>query len=570
MTKNNGNYVFLPPRLPMAGPYVPVHPPMPMAGAYAPVNPPLPMAGMGQVEAWQPNVLGVDVTPPATGGIIDSIVTMLSDIPWWGWVGGGIACYWLAKKSGILKNPDDYYTKEDTLLTEEEKAGKAEVDAVQAEIASKTGVEVQTIIASTDEQKQQQIAASIAVTAGLPIIIWGPPGIGKTEWAYALAKRLNAHMEVVLGSTKDPTDIAGIPNARDATVIPPTWAKNLRKAVLSGKKTILFLDEFSAATEIVHSALLRVIREHVVGDLDLDADPNDPKKSVPHNLKVRVIAAANQKKYSAGGRELPAPAANRIIHLFWDVPNPRTWAMGMLTGDWGEKQVYIVPDDWKKGREYISAKEDIATFLQLYPIHRHNMPRERVKQGVAWPSPRSWDIAAEALGAVRAMRRTEKIDERVENILIVGAVGDEAGGAFNKWLRGKEAAVARRKATGKFSDIEHVIKDPSKWGIPADQEHAEITREILISMTNAIMHKPTLERWHKGWEVLKTIYDRADKKLGDSSLVDFVRSALHYSADILDEMVDDERFPQIIGEKIPEPPVGYEEILVTSGRRVSP
>jgi hypothetical protein len=144
---------------------------------------------------------------------------------------------------------------------------------------------------------------------------------------------------------------------------------------------------------------------------------------VPNNLKVRVVAAANQKKYSAGGRELPAPAANRIIHLFWDVPNPRTWAMGMLTGDWGEKQVYIVPDDWKNGREYISAKEDITTFLQLYPIHRHKMPeKDRVKQGLAWPSPRSWDIAAEALGAVRSMRRTEKIDERVENILIVGAV----------------------------------------------------------------------------------------------------------------------------------------------------
>jgi hypothetical protein len=130
--------------------------------------------------------------------------------------------------------------------------------------------------------------------------------------------------------------------------------------------------------------------------------------------------------------------------------------------------------------------------------------------------------------------------------------------------------VARRKASGKFSDIEHVIKSPSKWSIPADQEHAEITREILISMTNAIMHKPTLERWHKGWEILKTIYDRADKKLGDSSLIDFVRSALYYSADILDEMVDDERFPQIVGEKIPDPPVGYEEILVASGRRVSP
>lgn len=569
MTKNSGNYVFLRPQLPMAGPYVPLTPPLPMAGAYAPLNPPLPMAGMGQVEAWQPNVLGEDVSPPTTSGIIDSLITMLSDIPWWGWVGGGVACYWLANKTGILRNPDDYYQLDDVYIapkaTKKQKAGEPE-EEIEEEIEVIPGYEhkfkgdtkvVVDLMNAQEEQKSQQQAASIAITANLPVLIWGPPGIGKTEWVYALGRAIGAKVTVVLASTKDPADIAGIPRAKTGEVIPPPWAKDIDKSRRSGKKNILFLDEFTASIPMVQAALLRVVREKFIGELDLDPP------GVPEDLRVRVVAAANEKEYSAAGMDLPAASANRFIHLKWRAPDRSMWAKGILYGDWGEQYIFEVTDNWRDSPEHFSARADVAAFLQRYPALRHNMPeRDRKRQGMAWASPRTWEMAADALGAVRFLRRDHTVADRVESILIRGSVGNDAGKEFEKWLLGKNKNLQERKAMRMISDVEDILEQPKKWDIPINDKAIGATKGALFNMVISIMKRPTLERWYKGWNVLKFLNDEAEKTMKGTALKGFKKTALVTYAAALDDMVDDTRFPNISSEKIKEAPPGFEEILV--------
>ena len=57
-------------------------------------------------------------------------------------------------------------------------------------------------------------ALSIAVQAGVPILTWGPPGIGKTATITMLADGLSLPLEVVLASIREPADFSGLPVIR--------------------------------------------------------------------------------------------------------------------------------------------------------------------------------------------------------------------------------------------------------------------------------------------------------------------------------------------------------------------
>src|SRR5262245_62386462 len=94
--------------------------------------------------------------------------------------------------------------------------------------------------------------------------------------------------EVVIASIREPSDFAGLPVVvADGGVrfAPPRWARRLHGA----GRGVLFLDEISTAPPAVQAALLRVVLERVVGDLELPA-------------AVAVVAAANPPE--AGGRRL--------------------------------------------------------------------------------------------------------------------------------------------------------------------------------------------------------------------------------------------------------------------------
>ena len=71
-----------------------------------------------------------------------------------------------------------------------------------------------------------------ALQAGIPTIIWGPPGVGKTATVYELARRLDLHLEVVIASLHEPSDFNGLPIRVNASVemAPPAWAVRLKEA----------------------------------------------------------------------------------------------------------------------------------------------------------------------------------------------------------------------------------------------------------------------------------------------------------------------------------------------------
>src|SRR6516165_11693296 len=167
-------------------------------------------------------------------------------------------------------------------------------------------------------------ALGVAVAAGVPVLLWGAPGTGKTSAIRAMAGVMGLPCETVIASIREPSDFAGLPIVvgDEVRFAPPAWARRLAEA----GQGLLFLDELSTAPPAVQAALLRVVLERAVGDLTL---PDD----------VAVVAAANPPEQAAGGWDLSPPLANRLCHLDWPVDQDRF--VEALTSGWPSPEIGI-------------------------------------------------------------------------------------------------------------------------------------------------------------------------------------------------------------------------------------
>ncbi|MCW2570964.1 MAG: ATPase associated with various cellular 5 [Frankiales bacterium] len=146
---------------------------------------------------------------------------------------------------------------------------------------------------------QTTVLLDAAAEAGVPVLLIGGAGIGKSSKLRALAAARGIHQEIITASVHDPADFNGFPHLKDGAFEfePPAWA---RRAAAAGTCRIVF-DEINTAPHTVQAALLRVILEGVVGPLTLPG--------------AQFIAAMNPVDIAVGGWELPPPMANRFLHV---------------------------------------------------------------------------------------------------------------------------------------------------------------------------------------------------------------------------------------------------------------
>jgi len=308
-------------------------------------------------------------------------------------------------------------------------------------------------------------ALTVAVAARVPVLLWGAPGTGKTSAIRAMADAAGLPCETVIASIREPSDFAGLPIVvgQGVRFAPPAWAQRLAAA----GRGLLFLDELSTAPPAVQAALLRVVLERVVGDLDLPAD-------------VAVVAAANPPEQAADGWDLSAPLANRLCHLAWDI-NPRAVADG-LAGGWAPPQVPELAGGWEA--EEILARGLVAAFLRARPALACAPPSDPASAGRGWPSPRTWEMAARLWAAAGAAGAGDE----ARSVLVRGCVGDGAGAEFLTWLLEMD-----------LPDPEEVLADPGAFRLP---DRADRAYAVLAAVTSAITAEPSPERWAAGWRVL--------------------------------------------------------------------
>jgi hypothetical protein len=313
-------------------------------------------------------------------------------------------------------------------------------------------------------------ALALAVSANLPVLLWGEPGIGKSATLRQLAAGLGTPMETVIASVHEPSDFAGLPIVGDDPAVtgvpmaPPDWAVRLATA----GEGLLFFDELSSAPPAVQAALLRVVLERHVGSLRLpDA--------------IRIVAAANPPASAADGWHLSPPLANRFIHLHW-THDPATVARG-LAGTWPAVEVPVV-DTRRMGTAVAKARGAVAGFLTARPGLAHHLPSDTEGRGGAWPSPRTWDMVLRLL----AFHHACGTGADALALGVVGAIGDGAGLEFTSYLEQLD-----------LPDPERVLANPDAFTLP---KRGDRQLACLTAIVSSVRSRTTRARWEAAWTVL--------------------------------------------------------------------
>jgi MoxR-like ATPase len=320
-----------------------------------------------------------------------------------------------------------------------------------------------------DEQAIVTESLATAIAARVPVLLWGAPGTGKTSAIRAMAAAADWPCETVIASIREPSDFAGLPvvtrtsdEGPSVAFAPPLWARRLAEA----GRGLLFFDEVSTAPPAVQAALLRVVLERTVGDLTL---PDG----------VAVVAAANPPEQAADGWDLSAPLANRFCHLDWPA-DARRMAEGFTSG-WQTPPPPALPSGWE--RQVAVSRSWVAGFITARPALAVAVPAEAAGAGRAWPSPRTWEMAARLLTGCDALGASGD----VRSLLVRGAVGQGAGVEFLTWLLEAD-----------LPDPEAVLADPTSFRLP---ERGDRAYAALSSVAAAVAADPTEERWLAGWAV---------------------------------------------------------------------
>lgn len=225
---------------------------------------------------------------------------------------------------------------------------------------------------------------------GLPCIFEGSPGTGKTNVIEQTGARFGLHVEVIIGSIREPTDVGGLARLEDDRfrLVPAGWAADMAE---KRPHALLFLDELNTNVPAMQAAMLRLATDGAVGELLLPAT-------------VRLLAAQNRTDEASGGWDLTPPLANRFGHLKWEAPSVTDWATWLLGGTSDEdtkpeKAADIEASVLKRFDEpFAKAKGLVTGFLKAQPSLLHKMPViGSPEAGRAWPSPRTWEMATRAM-----------------------------------------------------------------------------------------------------------------------------------------------------------------------------
>jgi hypothetical protein len=303
--------------------------------------------------------------------------------------------------------------------------------------------------------------------------LWGAPGQGKTQSLYAVAKAQDMHLENVLASIREPSDFAGLPYVVDGktSLIAPDWAQRIAAHTQNGGAAMLFFDEISTAPPASQAALLRVALERVAGDLYLGDD-------------VAIVAAANPPEMAADGWDLAAPMANRFCHLDWALT--AEFVRDGFSLGWGEVPVPTVNRE-KAEAEVTKALLLVAAFLTTRPDMVTVMPSSSADAGRAYPTPRSWEMAATLYGYATAAG----VSTVARRILVNGSIGQGTAAEFLAYVADLD-----------LPDPEELLAHPEKFEAPTrgDRVYA-----IGASILAAIKTDMTDARWVAAGKVIAAI-----------------------------------------------------------------
>jgi hypothetical protein len=243
-------------------------------------------------------------------------------------------------------------------------------------------------------------------------MIWGGPGIGKSDIPAQVAQELNIKLVDFRANLFDPVDVRGIPYIKQmketgkrftSWAIPDVFPIVER----DGDRGLLFIDELPTAPPATQNAFLQLLLNRAIGEYVLPAG-------------WQIICAGNRLTDAASVYQMPSPVRNRLAHY----------------------ELEPTLDDWVQWAYQNNIDADVISFIQYRP----NLLSAFNADEYAFPTPRAWSMVSKKMS--RANTDPERLFFGVSSL-----VGDGPAGEF----------VAFKEIANKLPDIDVLIKDPSTY-----------------------------------------------------------------------------------------------------------
>ena len=209
------------------------------------------------------------------------------------------------------------------------------------------------------------------------LMLWGPPGIGKSSIVAQVSEARNINLIDLRLSQLAPTDLRGLPVADHDTQTSRWYPPEFLPRDGQG---ILFLDEINLAPPSMQGIAQQLILDRKVGSY-----------TVPDGWFI--WSAGNRKEDFAAVFDMPGPLANRFIHF------------------------HVEPDidSFKQYALREKLHESVIAFIMFRPDLLHKAS----KQSPSWPSPRTWVMSSVLHSA---------------GLDVAPAVGDSVAAEFNAYI----------------------------------------------------------------------------------------------------------------------------------------
>lgn len=252
------------------------------------------------------------------------------------------------------------------------------------------------VVDKLSDMYSQVIKANQPVGVIPSIMLWGPPGVGKSQGVRQIAKRIEENTGKKTSVTDvrlllfNPIDLRGIPTANaDKTLAvwlrPQIFQMDASEDVIN----ILFLDEISAAPQSVQAAAYQITLDRTVGEHKL-----------PENCIV--IAAGNRTTDKSVAYKMPKALANRLLHIQVEW-NEYSWI------EWAEKN---------------GINDLVISYIEGHPDAL--MQFEASSDQLTFATPRSWEMVSNILNFTG-----ENLEEQF--MMIAGLIGVGGASEFLSW-----------------------------------------------------------------------------------------------------------------------------------------